>query len=100
MRANGWRGKPVDVVRMPDGRLVTVDNSRVLAAHEAGIDVRAVVHSFDDAIPPDLAARFVTAKGGLPTTWGDALLNRIGNQNAAYRSAWPQGSPLTGWQGS
>jgi len=41
MRTNGWKGDPVDVVRMPDTRLTSIDNTRISAAREAGIDVKA-----------------------------------------------------------
>lgn len=33
MRANGWVGDPIDVVRMPDSGLTAIDNTRVVAAH-------------------------------------------------------------------
>ncbi|WP_143742420.1 hypothetical protein [Roseateles chitinivorans] len=39
MRANGWKGAPIDVVRMSDGSLTTFDNTRLLAAQRAGINV-------------------------------------------------------------
>jgi hypothetical protein len=100
MRTRGWVGDPIDVVRMPDGRLTTVDNTRVLAAHQAGIDVRASVHGFDEALPGKLVPRFTTPKGGEPTTWGDAVTKRIGKQNALYRTTYPMGSPVIGWNGS
>jgi RHS repeat-associated protein len=100
MRANGWVGDPIDVVRMPDGSLATPDNTRVLAAHQAGIDVQATVRAFDDPLTTEMAERFATAKGGMPSTWGEAITNRIGNQNAGYRTAWPDGSPFTGWSGN
>lgn len=41
MRTNGWKGDPVDVVKMPDGKLTSMDNTRIAAAREAGIDVKA-----------------------------------------------------------
>jgi len=100
MRANGWVGDPIDVVRMPDGSLATLDNTRVLAAHQAGIDVQATVRAFDDPLTAEMAERFATAKGGVPSTWGEAITNRIGNQNAGYRTVWPDGSPFTGWDGN
>jgi RHS repeat-associated protein len=99
MRDNGWVGDPIDVVRMPDGGLTSLDNTRVLAAHEAGIHVQARIHGFDDLIPTGGAGRFATPKGGVPTSWGDAVLNRIGGQNLPYRNRWPMGSPHTGWDG-
>jgi len=45
MRANGWVGDPIDVVRPPDGSLATIDNTRVLAAHQAGIDVQTTIRA-------------------------------------------------------
>lgn len=50
MRANGWKGDPVDVVKMPDGKLMSMDNTRIAAAREAGIDVKATVRGFDDPL--------------------------------------------------
>jgi hypothetical protein len=66
----------------------------------AGIDVKAMVHGFDDLIPADQAGRFLSSKGVVPTTWGEAITNRIGNQSAGYRNAWPNGSPWTGYGGN
>ncbi len=88
------------VVRMPDGGLTTLNNSRVLAAHEAGIEVQATVRGFDDVISVADAAFYPGVKGELPSTWGDAITNRIMRQNAPYRTRWPSGSPFTGWDGS
>lgn len=42
MKLNGWKGDPIDVVRMADGKLTTIDNTRVLAASRAGVKVEAV----------------------------------------------------------
>lgn len=100
MRANGWVGDPIDIVRMPDGSLAALDNTRVLAANQAGLDVHATVHAFDAPLPSGMATRFTTPKGGVPATWGEALSNRIGNQSASFQNAWPYGSPVTGWGGN
>ena len=35
MRTNGWKGDPIDVVRMPDRKLTSMDNTRIIAAREA-----------------------------------------------------------------
>ncbi|WP_256700618.1 hypothetical protein [Paenibacillus sp. P46E] len=32
MKGNGWVGSPIEVVRMPDSKLTTIDNTRVLSA--------------------------------------------------------------------
>jgi filamentous hemagglutinin len=50
MKTNGWKGDPVDVVKMPDGKLTSMDNTRIAAAREAGIDVNASVRGFDDPL--------------------------------------------------
>jgi hypothetical protein len=100
MRANGWVGDAIDVVRLRDGGLTSVDNTRLLAAKRAGIDVQANIHAFDDALPSGMVERFTTAKGGVSSTWGEAVMNRIGSQSAGYRNANPFGSWVTGWSGN
>lgn len=101
MKAKGWDGDPIDVVRMPDGNLTTIDNIRVLAARYAEIDVQANVHAFDEVLPQDLdlIERLTTPKG-VPQTWGDAVLLRIGKQNSGYRNTYPLGSNIIGWSGN
>lgn len=100
MRENGWVGNAIDVVRMPDGDLTTVDNTRVLAASRAGINVEALVHAFDAPLPEAMAGRFTSPNGVLPSTWGEAIVNRIEGQGAQFRSLHPSGSPITGWSGN
>ncbi len=95
MRASGWVGAPVDVVSI-EGRLITIDNTRVLAAHLTGTPVQAIIHGASEALPASMAGRFVSASGVEATTWGEAVLTRIGNQSAGYRSAYPLGSWFTG----
>ncbi len=91
MAKNGWVGDPIDVVKMSDGGLTTIDNTRVVAARAAGIDVQAVVHNADDLLPEHLIERFTTKKG-VPTTWGEAIELRIGKQNSGFRTNNPYGS--------
>ncbi|QVK19511.1 hypothetical protein KHQ81_00610 [Mycoplasmatota bacterium] len=98
MKVNGWVGDAIDVVKMLDGMLTSLDNTRLLSAKYAGINVNARVHNFNDALPLDLVDRFTT-KGGIPTTWGDAVNLKIGNQNSLYRNTYPSGSWITGWNG-
>jgi hypothetical protein len=90
MAAKGWAGAPIDVVQMGDG-LVTVDNTRLLAASMTNTPVQAIIHGAGEALPEAIAGRF-----GAATTWGEAVLGRIGGQNAAYRSLFPGGSWATG----
>ncbi len=91
MKKNGWAGEPIDVVQMSDGKFTTIDNTRVAAARQAGIDVQANVHSYNDALPSDLIERFTTKKG-IPKTWGEALELRVGKQNSTFRNTYPSGS--------
>jgi len=100
MRTNGWVGDAIDVVRMRDGGLTSLDNTRLLAANRAGIDVQASIHGFDDALPSSLIQRFTTPRGGVPSTWGDAITNRISSQNEGYRMTNPFGSWVVGWSGN
>ena len=99
MTQKGWDGDPIDVVRMTDGKLTTLDNTRLLAAKTVGIDVQANIHLFDEILPEHLVPRFTTAKG-VPKTWGDAVKLRIGKQNKGYRERYPFGSNIIGWKGN
>lgn len=100
MRVSGWAGDPIHVVQMPDGGFTTMDNTRVVAAGHAGIDVQAVIHPFDEPLPDaEQIERFSTRKG-VPSTWGDAVSLRIGKQAGPYRRTYPMGSPWTGWDGN
>ncbi|TQF67815.1 RHS repeat-associated core domain-containing protein [Pseudoalteromonas luteoviolacea] len=95
MQANGWKGDPIDVVRMDDGGLTTIDNTRVLAASRAGVNVQANIRNASDALPANMVERFTTKKG-VPTTWGEAVQLRIGKQNSGFRNTYPNGSPYIG----
>ncbi|SDY98829.1 hypothetical protein SAMN04515617_1446, partial [Collimonas sp. OK242] len=92
MQTKGWQGDPVDVVKMPDGVATSMDNTRIAAAREAGIDVQANVHSFDEPLPADMVdqRRFGDAK-----TWGEALTGRINKQSGGFGTSNPNGSPTT-----
>jgi RHS repeat-associated protein len=95
MRAEGWKGPPIDLVSI-GGKLISIDNTRVLAAHLAKISVRGVIHRAEEALPASMAGRFMSRSGTEATTWGEAVMTRIGNQNKAYRTANPMGSRITG----
>jgi hypothetical protein len=97
MLQNGWRGAPIDVVRMEDGGLTTIDNTRLLAASRAGVDVQAVVHDAGEPLTTDQVTRF-TRGDAVPRTWGDAVTIRIQNQNSQFRQLYPMGSPIIGSQ--
>lgn len=91
MSKRGWVGKPIDIVSMPDGTLATIDNTRVLAARMAGIDVQANVRGFGAAISDPIRRATLTEAGIVPKTWGDAALLRINKpiQNATYPNMSP-----------
>lgn len=84
-------GDPIDVIEMPDGNLTTIDNTRVVGARDAGIDVEAQVHQYDELLPQEYIDRFTT-KNGTPSTWGEAVELRIQKQKASFRSNNPMGS--------
>ncbi len=95
MQTNGWKGDPIDVVKMDDGGLTTIDNTWVLAASRAEITVQANIHNSSDALPANMVERFTTKKG-IPKTWGEAIQLRIGKQNSGFRNTYPNGSPYIG----
>lgn len=78
-----------------DGKLTTIDNTRVLAASRAGINVKARIHDASEALPPEFIERFTTKKG-TPSTWGDAVDLRIGKQSAGYKNQYPDDSVIIG----
>ncbi len=89
MRKNGWTGDPVDVVRMPDGKLTSMDNTRIAAAREAGIEVRATIRNHDQP----LAAEIQQARGWERySTWGEALNARIQSQGTKFSTSNPYGA--------
>lgn len=92
MKAEGWKGEPIDIVKMLDGEYTTLDNTRLYAAQQTGIDVKACIHNYDEPLSPEQAARFSTPKKGTPMTWGEAVEYRINKQNASYRNNNPAGS--------
>ncbi|MGU7783235.1 LysM peptidoglycan-binding domain-containing protein [Burkholderia sp. PU8-34] len=94
MSTEGWVGKPIDVVAMPDGTLASIDNTRVLAARRAGIDVEANVRGFNEAITDPVRQLSLTEKGTVPDTWGEAARLRINKtiQNATYPGMNPSWS--------
>ncbi|CAN7654849.1 RHS repeat-associated core domain-containing protein [Pararhizobium sp. LjRoot235] len=95
MTANGWTGGRVDVVLNGDGRYVTLDHHRVIAAQRAGISVKANIHRADEPLDATQQQRF-EVKGTQPQTWGEAMSNRIGSQGAIFRNTYPNGSPFIG----
>ena len=73
---------------MPDGTIATIDNTRVLAARQAGIDVQANVRDFDELIADPVRQATLRVGSDVPSTWGDAASMRINNpyQNMLNRN--------------
>lgn len=92
MKKSGWKGDSIDVVKMPDGKLTTIDNTRLLAAQTVGIKAKVVIHSFNEKIPDRVTKDRLTTKKGRPKTWGEAVKLRIEKQNSSYRKNNPNGS--------
>jgi len=89
MRTSGWKGDPVDVVKMPDGKLTSMDNTRIAAAREAGINVKANVRGYDDPLTPAIQE----ARGWQSfSTWGEAITGRINKQSGGFATNNPHGS--------
>ncbi|OHX13374.1 hypothetical protein BI347_07510 [Chromobacterium sphagni] len=84
----------IDVVRMPDGRLTALDNSRLTVRADQGGQIRTNIFAHDEVIAdPKFASRFVS-EGVTPETYGQAVINRIAEQRAAFSTAYPYGSPI------
>jgi hypothetical protein len=101
MQKNGFiveSDRLIDVVRMPDGQLTSLDNTRILAAQRAGVNIQARVFDYSASLPNDLdyVSRFVGRNGDVPKTYGEAVMNRISNQSSVFRNLYPSGSPYTG----
>lgn len=93
MKQDGWKGDPVDVVKMPDGKITSMDNTRISAAREAGTTVEANVRSYDQKLTPTEIERFSDRKRGfVPQTWGEAITCRIDKQSGGFSVKNPYGS--------
>jgi YD repeat-containing protein len=91
MLSDGFVGSPLNVVRMSDGALTSLDNTRLLIARETGTPVQAHVFGADDLLPDDVVSAGIYSKriGNTlytPTTYGEAVQVRIMSQNRAFRS--------------
>ncbi|WP_107759505.1 hemagglutinin repeat-containing protein [Dickeya sp. Secpp 1600] len=93
MRKDGWKGDPVDVVKMPDGNMTSMDNTRISAARDAGIKVEANVRNYDDKLTSSEVERFSDRKRDfVPQTWGEAITGRINKQSGGFGDKNPYGS--------
>lgn len=63
MRSRGYSSAPIDVVRLPNGELTSLDNRRLLAARRAGLEeIPAVIHDGSERLPADERGRFRVRK--------------------------------------
>ncbi len=93
MKKDGWKGDPVDIIRMPDGKMTSMDNTRISAAREAGIKVQANVRTYEEKLTPSEIERFSDRKRGfVPQTWGEAITGRINKQSGGFGTKNPYGS--------
>jgi filamentous hemagglutinin len=95
MRIDGWKdtpGKELDIVRMQDGRLTSVDNTRVTAAREVGINVEGNLRNYNDPLTPAEVERFTRRRFPPPKTWGEAVEVRIKGQGGRFARENPLGS--------
>jgi hypothetical protein len=87
----------IDAVRMRDGLLTSVDNSRPAVLNATGggqIQVR--VRAFDEPLAPGDIRRFTAERPNgdirVPSTWGDAAEARIWKQGDQFMTLYPNGS--------
>lgn len=92
MKARGWDGDPIDVVRMQDGGLTSVDNTRLRVAVETETAIEARVHDPDDLLTSLESRRFRKGKHGAATTWEEAVLVRVSKQGTSWARDFPHGS--------
>jgi YD repeat-containing protein len=89
----------VDAVRMRDGLLTSIDNSRPAVLNTTGGgQIQARIRSFDDGLSGSEIDRFTVQRKGeirVPSTWGEAAEARIWKQGNKFENLYPNGSPLT-----
>jgi hypothetical protein len=90
---------PIEVVRMKDGVLTSIDNKRLLASKNLNINAKVIIHSFDEVMPNNFAfdtagkPRFINPKTGqVAKTYGEAATYRIMRQYGNFGTQFPNGS--------
>jgi hypothetical protein len=95
MKNNGWQGDPVDVVEMPDGKLTSLDNTRIVAARQTDTEVLVNVQESSEPLNAQEINRFTKRINGIkqkPTNLGDAANIRILSQTGNFAKGNPFGS--------
>jgi murein DD-endopeptidase MepM/ murein hydrolase activator NlpD len=88
IKKNGWDNDEfISVVRMPDGKLTSLDNTRLVASKVNGNNLNIVEFAFDEVLHE-------TRKGtlGNAQTFGEATLQRIKTQSGSFGKNNPYGS--------
>lgn len=80
-------------------KTIAVDAGRILIGNVAEDKAYDAIYQSTDSRILAIIERFTIPKG-VPKTWGDAVLLRIGKQNSGYRKTYPLGSNITGWSGN
>jgi RHS repeat-associated protein len=92
MKTKGWQGDAIDVVKMKDNMYTSLDNKRLAAARDVGIDIKANVHNYDDVFPEARASEFEMQYGTRPSTYGEAIELRIKGQGSTWSTEYSNGS--------
>lgn len=89
MKKDGWLESegPIDVVELPEGGYTSLDNTRIMTAQDAGIQMEARVHKYNERLPSTMNKRFKHPKipGDFAQTWGEALEYRLFRQNLDFQ---------------
>jgi hypothetical protein len=103
--AQGFRENPADprmtvnVVRMRDGGLTSLDNSRPAVLNvQGGGDILARIRDYNDPLTPSEVRRFRADRPSgeirTPSTWGEAADYRIWRQGDKFMTLYPNGTGL------
>jgi YD repeat-containing protein len=88
----------IDVVRMRDGLLTSIDNSRPAILNvQGGGQIQARLRAFDERLTDSEIGRFrvelPNGKFRSPSTWGEAVELRLSGQGDKFRRLYPNGMP-------
>ena len=80
---------PIEVVRMEDNILTSLDNRRLTSFASANKPIKIIERGFNDPLTPNEVARF-TYNNNVPKTYGEAIKIRINKQKP---TSWPKNNP-------
>ena len=78
---------PIDIVKLDDGMYTTIDNTRLLAAQNENLSIKANIHNYNDALPDGMLNRFKSPnkRGEFAKTWGEAVEFRTNSQGSDFK---------------